>query len=175
MHDEKGNAMCAILDSHSRVDKDSSVPRFVACRLVDTSGKRDAFVFTVMQLSFLVCITEKMGVPRLSWASVTTSIRGVKSPKAFILISPAVRIANPTTATTKYNNSNNSNNNNNNHHLLRQVGQSATLCLVGRCTSSKVQWDVLLKHVYMEVKDHVFVSIDTINSILRSLIWKVYI
>ena len=65
---------------------------------------------------------------------------------------------------------NNNNNNNNNNNLLRQVGLSATLCLVGRYTSSKVQWDVLLKHAGMEIKDQIFVSIDTINCILRSLI-----
>jgi hypothetical protein len=71
---------------------------------------------------------------------------------AFILIIPAARISDlTTTATTKHNN----NNNNNNHlyqHHLRQAGLSAALCLVGRYISSKVQWDVLLKHAGMEVK-----------------------
>jgi len=142
------------------------------CRLVDTSGKRAAFIFTVMRLSFLVCITEKMGVPRLPWTSVTTSRHGVKSSKAFILISPAVGIANPTTtATTKHNNNNNYYYYHHLYHLLRQVRLSATLCLVGRFTSSKVQWDVLLKHACMEVKDQIL----TINWILWSLIWKVYL
>jgi hypothetical protein len=85
-----------------------------------------------------------------------------ESPKAFILISPAVRISNPTTTvTTKHNNNNN--NHHLYHHVLRQVGLSATLCLVGRYTSSKVQWDVLLKHAGMEIKDQIFVSIGTIN------------
>jgi len=77
-----------------------------------------------------------------------------------------VRISNPTTTvTTKHNNNNNNNNNNHHlyHHLLRQVGLSATLCLVGRYTSIQVQPDILLKHAGVEVKDQVLVSIDTIN------------
>jgi hypothetical protein len=78
---------------------------------------------------------------------------------AFILIIPAAIISGLTTATTKHNNEDddddyddNNNNNNNPYHLLRQAGLSAALCLVGRYKSSKVQWDVSLKHAGMEVQ-----------------------